>query len=62
MALPPHTRAIHLTREENRKLEWLAGRRGKTAHAWAVEVLRRELARHPDPPAIAAAGANQEED
>jgi hypothetical protein len=46
--------AIHLTREENRKLEWLAARRGKSAHAWAVEVLRRELAKHPEPPAIAA--------
>jgi hypothetical protein len=50
MPLPPHTRAIHLTREENRKLEWLAAGRGQTAHALAVAWIRAALSNEADPP------------
>ena len=53
MPIPPHSRVIHLTRDENRKLEWVAARHGQTAHAFAVALIRRELRNLPDPPSAA---------
>lgn len=50
MPVPPHSRVINLTREENRKVEWLSARRGQTAHAYLVGLIRKHLGRQPDPP------------
>lgn len=52
MPLPPLALIVHPTRDEKRKIEWLAARRNLTAHAWWMELMRRELARHPDPPFV----------
>ena len=52
MPLPKSARAIHLTAEEWRKLDWLEGSQGSTAHARAVKLLREYLKGKPDPPAI----------
>ena len=42
---------VELDEKTKAKLEWVAGREGKSAHAWVKTIIERALSLRPDPPA-----------
>lgn len=44
------TVSIQVSEKERAKLEWVAGRQGKSSHGYLRGLMLRELAKHADPP------------
>jgi hypothetical protein len=42
---------VEIDRATKAKLEWVAGREGKSVHGWSKALLLAALSKRPDPPA-----------